>query len=125
MLDLLLVALGGAIGSGARHLTNLATLRLFGPNFPWGTVAVNLLGAFAMGIVVEVVARRFGASAELRLFVATGILGGFTTFSSFALDAAVLYERGEAMLAFLYVSGSVLGGLAALFAGLALARALA
>src|SRR5690606_20245426 len=83
MYHLLLVAVGGALGSGLRHLVNLAALRLFGPGFPWGTFAVNVVGSFAMGLFVELLARRFGGSAELRLFVATGIFGGFTTFSAF------------------------------------------
>ncbi|WAJ31442.1 fluoride efflux transporter CrcB [Jiella sp. R10] len=113
------------MGSVARYLSTLAATRLFGSSFPWGTLFVNLLGSFLMGIVVEVVARRFDASNELRLLLGTGVLGGFTTFSSFTLDAAMLAERGELALAFFYVAGSVLLGLAALFAGLALARSLA
>jgi fluoride exporter len=124
-LNILLVALGGALGSAARYLVTVAATRLLGPAFPWGTVFVNLLGSFLMGVLVELIARRFGASAELQLFLATGVLGGFTTFSSFSLDAAVLAERGDLGLAFAYVAGSVLLGLAALFAGLALARSLA
>lgn len=125
MKHLLLVAAGGALGSGARHLVNLATLRLLGPNFPWGTLAVNLVGCFAMGIMIEVIARSFGASQELRLFLATGVLGGFTTFSAFSLDAAVLWERGAHFLAAIYVGGTLAGTLCAIFAGLWLARSLA
>ena len=94
MLHLVLVAVGGAIGSSLRHLVNFAALRLVGPNFPWGTMAINIAGGFAMGVFIELLARRFNASNELRLFVATGILGGFTTFSAFSLDFAVLWERG-------------------------------
>ncbi|MBA3446800.1 MAG: fluoride efflux transporter CrcB, partial [Pseudaminobacter sp.] len=94
----LLVAVGGAIGASLRHLTNLAAPRLVGAAFPWGTMAVNIFGCFAMGVVVEILARRFdGASNELRLFVATGILGGFTTFSAFSLDAVALWQRGMAL----------------------------
>jgi CrcB protein len=125
MYNLLLVAIGGAIGSSLRHLVNLTSVRLFGPGFPWGTLAVNLVGCFAMGVVIEVLARRLGAPNELRLLVATGILGGFTTFSAFSLDFAVLWERGALVLAFLYVTASVVGALIAVFAGLALARSLA
>jgi len=125
MYHLLLVALGGALGSGMRHLTNLAALRLFGPAFPWGTLTVNVVGGFLMGLFVELLARRFGGSAELRLFVATGILGGFTTFSAFTLDFAVLYERGALAQAFGYVVASVVVAIAALFLGMWLGKSLA
>jgi CrcB protein len=121
----LLVALGGAIGAAARHGVNLAGMRLLGIGFPWGTVAVNVVGALVMGIFIEMLARRWGGSAELRLFVATGILGGFTTFSAFSLDAVTLYQRGEIVLAFIYVAGSVILSIAALFLGLWLARTVA
>ena len=122
--QVVLVALGGAIGSSLRHLANLLALRLFGPAFPWGTLAVNLIGCFVMGIAAEVLARRFGASNELRLFVATGILGGFTTFSAFSLDVALLSGRGAIFPAFAYVAASVVLGIAALFIGMWLAKSL-
>jgi CrcB protein len=125
MYHLLLVALGGAIGSALRHLVNLAALRLAGPAFPWGTLAVNVAGSFAMGVLVELVARRFGASADLRLFAMTGVLGGFTTFSAFSLDVVTLWERGAAGTALAYAGGSVVLSIAALVAGLWLARGLA
>ncbi len=125
MYHLLLVAVGGALGSGLRHLVNLAALRLFGPAFPWGTLAVNIAGSFVMGLFVEVLARRFGGSAELRLFVATGILGGFTTFSAFSLDVAVLYARGATTQAALYVAASLAVSVAALFVGMWLGKSLA
>ncbi|WP_348271077.1 fluoride efflux transporter CrcB [Aureimonas sp. Leaf454] len=125
MRQLLIVALGGAFGSALRHLVNLGAVRVFGPSFPVGTLAVNVLGSFAMGIVVEVLARRFGGSPELRLLLATGVLGGFTTFSSLTLDVATLSERGDGLLAFLYLAATLLLGLGALFSGLALARHLA
>ncbi len=124
MYHLVLVAAGGAIGASLRHLSNLAAFRLIGPNFPFGTAFVNISGSFLMGIVMEIVARRFGASNELRLFLAVGLLGGFTTFSSFSLDAVALYERGALGLAAFYVIGSVVAGIAALFAGFAVARGL-
>jgi len=124
MYHFLLVAAGGALGSGMRHLVNVAALRLFGPGFPWGTLAVNVVGCLAMGVFVELLARRLGGSAELRLFVATGLLGGFTTFSAFSLDAAVLWERGAVLPAFAYVAGSVALSLAALFVGMWVARGL-
>jgi fluoride exporter len=118
MLHLMLVAIGGAIGASLRHLVNMAALRLVGPNFPWGTMVINIAGCFAMGVFIELLVRRFNASNELRLFVATGILGGFTTFSAFSLDFAVLWERGAAAQAFGYAAGSVVISLLALFAGL-------
>lgn len=125
MLHLLVIALGGAIGASLRHLVNLGAVRLMGPAFPWGTLFVNIAGCLAMGVFIEVIARRFGTSPELRLFIATGILGGFTTFSAFSLDVAVLWERGAAGLAFFYAMTSVAGSVAALFLGLWLARSLA
>ena len=124
MVHLVLVALGGAIGASHRHLVGLAALRFMGPGYPWGTLTVNLAGSFLMGVFIEMLARRFGSSNELRLFVATGILGGFTTFSAFSLDFAVLWERGATLSAFGYVAGSVGGALGALFLGLWVVRAL-
>ncbi len=125
MVHLIYVALGGAIGASLRHLVNLASLRMLGPNLPWGTLAVNVLGSFVMGLFIEFLARRLGGSPELRLLVATGLLGGFTTFSAFSLDFAGLWERGAVSTAFLYAAGSVVFSITALFAGLALGRALA
>ena len=124
MLHLVLVAAGGAIGASLRHLVNFAALRLVGPNFPWGTMAINIAGSLAMGVFIELLARRFNASNELRLFVATGILGGFTTFSAFSLDFAVLWERGALISALAYTIASVVGAIVALFLGLWLARSL-
>ncbi|MEW9835008.1 fluoride efflux transporter CrcB [Mesorhizobium marinum] len=122
MFHLFLVALGGAVGASLRHLVNLSALRLAGPNFPWGTMAVNIVGSFAMGIFIELLARRFNASSELRLFVATGMLGGFTTFSAFSLDVAVLWERGQTLPVIGYTVVSVVGSILAIFLGLWLAR---
>jgi len=124
MLHVLIVAVGGGLGAALRHLSGLAALRLLGSGFPWGTAFVNIVGSFLMGALVEALARRAGASSEVRLFLATGFLGGFTTFSSFSLDTSVLYERGELLLAAVYVAGSVVVGIAALFAGIVLVRAL-
>jgi len=125
MTNLLLVAAGGAIGASLRHLVGMASLRLWGASFPWGTLIVNIAGCFAMGVLIELIARRFNASMELRLFIATGILGGFTTFSAFSLDAVTLWERGASLAAATYVLASVIGSLAAVIAGLWLARAIA
>ena len=124
MMNILLVAAGGAIGSVARYLTGQLTTRAFGPNFPWGTLAVNVLGSLAIGIFAELIARRFNAPQEWRLLIITGFLGGFTTFSAFSLDAAVMVERGDLLPAIAYVASTMLVSLFAVFAGLALTRAL-
>ena len=125
MQNVLLVAIGGGIGAALRHLVNMAAVRLVGMSFPWGTLAINIAGCFVMGVFIEVLARRFNASNELRLFVATGILGGFTTFSAFSLDFAVLWERGGELPAVAYAVASLLGSLLAVFLGLWLARSFA
>lgn len=124
MFNIILVMIGGGIGAGFRHVANLAALRLFGPAFPWGTLSINVVGSFAMGLFIELLARRFGGSNELRLFVASGILGGFTTFSAFSLDFATLTGRGEFAQAAFYAIASVVFSLFALFAGLWLGRGL-
>ncbi len=124
MTNIVLVAIGGAIGSVLRYLTGLAALRMMGPAFPWGTLAVNLVGSLMIGILAELFVRKFGAALELRLFLITGILGGFTTFSAFSLDAVALFERGAAVQAAVYVGASVMVSIAAVFAGLALVRAI-
>lgn len=124
MTNLVLVALGGAIGASLRYLSGIAALRLMGPSFPWGTLFVNVAGSLAMGLFIAwLVKRGGGISNELRLFVATGILGGFTTFSAFSLDVANLVERGAMVSAAGYVLASVLISVAAIFAGLWFGRA--
>ena len=121
-MNLLYVMLGGALGAGARHLVGRLMLSLFGAAFPYGTLTVNLLGGLAMGLLAGSLLR-LGASGEAwRLFLGVGILGGFTTFSSFSLDAVALVERGAWAVAIGYVLLSVGGAIAALFGGLALAR---
>lgn len=122
MVNFLLVALGGALGASLRHVVNIAALKALGPGFPWATLTVNLVGSFAMGVFIEVLTRRYGSSNELRLFVATGVLGGFTTFSAFSLDFAALWQRGEVITACGYVLTSVVGALFALFLGLWVVR---
>jgi CrcB protein len=117
------VALGGALGAVLRYLTSLGAMRLIGAGFPWGTVIVNIVGSFAMGIVVVVLAHVSGT--RFAPFLMTGLLGGFTTFSAFSLDAVTLYERGDVTLAAGYVLSSVVLSIAALFAGLLLARSFA
>lgn len=123
MSHFLYVALGGAIGACLRHMINLVTLRMLGAHFPWGTLTANVLGSFAMGVFVELLVRRFDVSPEVRLFVTTGILGGFTTFSAYSLDVAVLWERGATVSAAVYAGTTVVLSIAALFAGLSLVRA--
>jgi len=118
----MLVCLGGGIGAGLRHLTNLGAARLLGISFPWGTFTVNLVGSLAMGFITVWIAQRVSGSQELRLFLATGILGGFTTFSAFSLDTVTLWERGDVTTAATYVLASVIGAILCLFAGLWLAR---
>lgn len=125
MIHLLLVALGGAIGAGARHLVNLSAMRLVAASgFPFATVIVNVVGSFAMGLAAGYFAFRGEGGMALRLFLTTGILGGFTTFSAFSLETVLLFERGQVGLAALYVAGSVAGSVAGLVAGLALMRGL-
>ncbi|MGB8817989.1 MAG: fluoride efflux transporter CrcB [Rhizobiaceae bacterium] len=125
MFHFVVVMVGGGIGAGLRHLANLAALRAFGAGFPWGTMGINIAGSLAMGLFIEVLMRRFGSSSELRLFVATGILGGFTTFSAFSLDFATLTQRGEVAQAAFYAIASVVLSILALFAGLWIGRMLA
>lgn len=124
MIHVLLVAIGGAIGSVGRYFVNLWAVRLFGPAFPWGTFAVNVVGGFAIGLVAELVIRKFSGSTEMRLLLITGVLGGFTTFSAFSLDAIVLFERGEITLSAVYIVSSVVISILAVCGGLALGRAL-
>lgn len=121
----LLVFLGAGLGGTARHAVNMVAMRGFGPNFPVGTMVVNQIGALLMGLLIGILAHRSEASAGIRLFLATGFLGGFTTFSTFALDAVILIERGETGAAIGYILGSVLLSLLALGMGVVLARILA
>ena len=119
----LLVFVGGGIGAALRHGVNLASLRLLGPGFPWGTLTVNVVGSLAMGVLAAWFAFRGASGEPWRLFLATGVLGGFTTFSAFSLDAALLIERHQLVTAGGYVAASVLGSVGALFVGLWLTRA--
>ena len=126
MLSTALVFLGAGIGGVLRHGVNVVSLKWLGASFPYGTMAINILGSGVMGLVAGWLAFKAGEgwSQHARLFLTTGVLGGFTTFSAFSLDAVLLWERGEAMLAAAYVIGSVVLSLAALVAGLALVRGL-
>jgi len=117
------VATGGALGSVARHLVAGRVTEIFGTEFPWGILTVNVVGSLIMGVLAEALALRFDLSTEWRAFLTVGILGGFTTFSSFSLDMAVLIERGEIGGAALYAVLSVAASVGALFAGLWVVRA--
>ena len=124
MSPLLYVMVGGAVGSGARYLTGRAMTALLGAGYPFGTLAVTLVGGLLLGVLVGVLARN--ASPEgWRLLLGVGVLGGFTTFSTFSLDVVTMIERGALGLALGYILVSVIGSIAALFAGLSAVRAVA
>jgi CrcB protein len=118
----LIVFLGAGIGGALRHGVNVASSRLFGFDFPYGTLIVNVAGSFLMGLFAGYFAFRPGVDQHMRLFLTTGILGGFTTFSAFSLDTMLLIERNRYALAAGYAAGSVAFSVAALFIGLALFR---
>ena len=117
---LLQVALGGALGASARYLTGVAAMRLIGPGFPWATLVVNIFGSFLMGVLIVVLAHK--GETRLAPFLMIGVLGGFTTFSAFSLDALTLFERGQVWVAAAYVIVSVVFSLGAIVAGLVAAR---
>lgn len=124
MTAVLQVALGGAIGAVLRYLTGIGLIRLFGQTpMPLGVLTVNILGSFIMGLFVVAAAQR--GLTHLSPLVATGILGGFTTFSAFSLEAVTLYERGAVGLAAVYILANVTLSIAALFVGMGLARGFA
>jgi fluoride exporter len=121
-MNYVLVFLGGGVGASLRHAVNVICARGFGTAFPWGTFIVNISGSTIMGLIAGYLAFKGEASQPWRLFLMTGILGGYTTFSAFSLDAALLYQRGEIGSALFYVLGSVVLSIVGLFAGLALVR---
>ncbi len=124
-MNILLVAIGGALGAVLRYLTVGWAGRTFGLDFPWGTMIVNVAGSFVMGLAAVLLMERVPGSWERAApFLMTGVLGGFTTFSAFSLDALYLFERGRMAAALGYVGGSVLLSILALFVGLAAARVL-
>jgi CrcB protein len=118
----LLVFVGGGLGASLRHTVNVTCAKCIGTAFPWGTFIINVTGSTVMGLIAGYLAFKGEASQPWRLFMMTGILGGYTTFSAFSLDIALLYERGALGLAAAYVLGSVILSIAGLFAGLALVR---
>ena len=121
MPNFIIVMLGGAIGAGARHLVGSFALARYGAGFPWGTLSVNLVGGLLMGLLAGWLARGGGSEAS-RLFLAVGVLGGFTTFSAFSLETFLMIERSQFGIAALYVGASVIGSVALLFLGLAAMR---
>jgi CrcB protein len=122
-MNYLLVFLGGGIGAALRHGCNVFFARTLGTAFPYATLIENVLGSAIMGVLIALFAFKTDIPQSMRLFLTTGILGGYTTFSTFSLDAAVLYERGDLGQAALYVALSVALSIGGLFAGLALVRA--
>lgn len=118
------VAAGGAIGAVARFLVGRGMFHLMGPGFPWGTLTVNILGSFLIGLMVELLALRYSLSHEWQGFIIIGMLGGFTTFSAFSLEVGLMIEKGQISTAALYALGSMFVGVVALFAGLFAGRAL-
>ena len=123
--SILVVALGGAIGASLRHMSGIMAIRMLGLSFPYGTLFVNIFGSLLMGIFIAWLAKRAGGSSnELRLFFATGVLGGFTTFSAFSLDVANMLERGQIANALGYITASVVFSIAAILIGLWIGRSL-
>jgi CrcB protein len=120
----LIVFLGAGLGGAARHGVNVLAVRLLGFNFPYGTVMVNVAGSLIIGLLAGWFAHRADPGQAWRLFLTTGILGGFTTFSAFSLDAALMWERGQMGMALVYIASSVGLAIAGLFAGLFLVRTL-
>lgn len=124
MLAYAVVFVGAGIGGALRHGVNIGSARLFGVGFPYGTFTVNVVGSLIMGLIAGWFTFKGDATGHLRLFLATGIMGGFTTFSAFSLDALLLIERHQWNLAALYVGASVAGSILALMAGLWTIRAI-
>ena len=120
----LVVFLGGGIGAALRHGVNRASLAYFGPTFPWGTLLVNVAGGLLMGMLAELFLAKGSGNQEWRLFLTTGVLGGFTTFSAFSLDAALMWQRSDYVALGSYVTASVLFSIVGLFFGMAAVRAL-
>ena len=120
----LAVFIGAGLGGMLRHAVNRASLVYLGPGFPYGTLTVNVVGGLLMGVMAELFLVKGGGSQEFRLFLTTGFLGGFTTFSAFSLDSALMWERSDYAALGAYVTGSVVLSVAALFLGMAAVRSL-
>lgn len=117
-----IIAIGGGIGAVIRYVCMGKINSLLGNGFPYGTLIVNVTGSLLMGLLVGILARTSFATMELRAFLAVGVLGGFTTFSSFSLDFLILFERGQLLPAFLYIATSILLSLVAIFTGIYIMR---
>ncbi|HEY7749742.1 MAG TPA: fluoride efflux transporter CrcB [Aestuariivirgaceae bacterium] len=117
-----IVFIGAGIGGAMRHAVNIISAKLLGSNLPYGTLMVNIFGSFVMGLLVEWFALKFDPGQLWRLWLTTGILGGFTTFSAFSLDTALLIERQAHALAVIYVVLSVVASIGGLFLGLLVIR---
>lgn len=115
------VAIGGAIGASGRYLTGIAATKIIGHGYPWGTLIVNVVGSFAMGMLVVYLMSKDGGMRMAPLLM-TGVLGGFTTFSAFSLDALTIFERGETLSAMIYILATVIFSILAIFIGLFVAR---
>ncbi len=120
---ILAIAAGGALGAVMRHSVNVGAVKLLGHGFPYGTLTVNILGSFIMGLLIAVFAHYWQPSESMRMFLVTGFLGAFTTFSTFSLDFANLWERQAYLYSALYLGGSVILSIAGLFTAMALVRA--
>ncbi len=121
---IVMIGLGGALGAIARHLMTYRVAQFFGSSFPYGTLSVNILGSFIMGLVVPYLAERFQLSPEFRGFLVFGVLGGFTTFSAFSLEVSLLIEKNNLSSAALYSLSSVLLAVGALFVGIWVGKAM-
>lgn len=119
------VAAGGAIGATGRFLVGRLMFNIMGPGFPWGTLTVNIIGSFLIGLTVQLLAMRYNLSHEWQGFLVIGVLGGFTTFSAFSMELGLMIEKGQLGVAALYAFGSMFVGVAALFIGIYAGRALA
>lgn len=119
---LLAIAAGGAAGAVGRHVVGVLAVRLMGHGFPWATLAVNIVGSLAMGVLIEIMALAWSPSPETRAMLTVGVLGAFTTFSTFSLDVATLYERGNMSVTAAYVAASLVFSVGALFTGMRVMR---
>lgn len=124
LLTFLIIFVGGGIGSMLRHYVNVATAAVLGVHFPFGTFTVNIAGSFVMGFAAGLFTWHNNTTQNLKTFWTTGVIGGFTTFSTFSLDTVLLVERGQRIIAAVYIAFSVGGAIAGIFAGMALARRL-
>lgn len=122
MYMVLAIAGGGAIGAVLRHFVGMFSLKVMGAGFPYGTLSINILGSFIMGALVAYFAHHWNPPQEVRGFLTVGILGAFTTFSTFSLDSITLWERGEPVIALTYILASVIFSILAIFAGLLIIR---